>query len=487
MAIMIKRADCKLEWVKPEYSLDLQQDLENLSEELKVHSQNLFRAIQETGLPAFKEASSPEQEAIWLLEVAAEIEHALLVEYLYSAYSIDSNPSPALFRKTLTNIAVQEMGHLITVQNLLLSIGGNVYFERQDESPQSSLDPFPFKLEPFSKAVLAKYILAEMPSIEDLPNAEKAEIEQIRNEHQLDIGMQINRVGALYLKLYWLFQSSDEPEGPWKIPKDIIPIDQRERHIASLDSASARIDFQTDDSEWLAGVPGLQIDLVDNRANALKAIFRISAQGEGFQGSIDSHFERFRDLYRQYDSAPPTIRDVPTNPFVSATPDLDPEQERNRISHPIAKILVELADVRYKKMLLHFIQAFSYSKTGANNELRADLIKWSLDEMTSGIRVLSRAIQDLPRISSTDTVSPTKAALAFTIPREVFPTSNDEQWKLLAQLLDRSQELRSELASLPDVEPRLTVLIDTAALTDDDDKRLVIAAQTADSTDLPII
>jgi rubrerythrin len=482
---MIKRTDCKLKWIKPEYSPDLQQDLESLPEELEFHSQNLFRAIQETGLPTFVEASSPEQEAIWLLEVAAEIEHALLVEYLYSAYSIDSNPSNALFRGTLTNIAVQEMGHLITVQNLLLSIGGNVYFERQDESPQPSLDPFPFKIEPLSKAVLAKYVLAEMPLIDDLPDADKAEIEQIRNEHQLDIGMQINRVGALYLKLYWLFQSSDDPEGPWEIPKGIIPIEQRGKHIVSLDSASARIDFQTDDSEWLGSAGGLQIVLVDNRANALNAIFRISAQGEGFEGSIDSHFERFRDLYRQYDSAPPTIRDVPTNPFVSAAPDLDPKQERNRISHPIAKILVELADVRYKKMLLHFIQAFSYSKAGSNSDLRRDLIEWSLGEMTSGIRRLSQAIQDLPRVSTTDTVSPIKAALAFSIPRDVFPTSSDEQWKLLTQLLDRSQELRNEIAALPNVDLILQAL-DTRVLANDDDKRLVIAAQAADSTNSPI-
>jgi len=481
---MIKRTECKLKWVKPESFLELQRSLDNQPGVRKTHSQNLFRAIQETGLPTFTEASSPEQEAIWLLEVAAEIEHALLVEYLYSAYSIAS-PRTALFRSALTNIAVQEMGHLITVQNLLLSIGSNVYFERQDESPQSSLDPFPFKLEPFSKAVLAKYVLTEMPLIEDLPDAEKAEIEQIRNEHQLDIGMQINRVGALYLKLYWLFQSSDDPEGSWEIPKDIIPVEQRGKHIVSLNSASARIDFQSDDSEWLASVGGLQIDLVDNRANALNSIFRISAQGEGFEGSIDSHFERFRDLYRQYDSASPTIRDVPTNPFVSATPDLDPEREQNRISHPIAKVLVELADIRYKKMLLHFTQAFSYSRTGSNNDLRADLMQWSLGEMTrGGIRVLSQAIQDLPRNSATDTASPTKAALAFTIPTEVFPTSNDEQWKLLAQLLDRTQELRNELFN---VDPILAGLIDREVIADDDDKRLVIAAQTADSTDSLIV
>ncbi len=99
------------------------------------------------------------------------------------------------------------------------------------------------------------------------------------------------------------------------LPQIIEPI--RGKHIASLDSAFTSIDFQTDDSEWLASIPGLQIDLVSNRSDALNAIFRITAQGEGFTGSIDSHFERFREMYRQYDSALPIIRDVPTNPVLS--------------------------------------------------------------------------------------------------------------------------------------------------------------------------
>ena len=43
------------------------------------------------------------------------------------------------------------------VQNLLLAIGSNVYFERDDQSPQDSLDPFPFTLEPLSKSALGKY------------------------------------------------------------------------------------------------------------------------------------------------------------------------------------------------------------------------------------------------------------------------------------------------------------------------------------------
>ncbi len=474
---MTKRTNYKLEWVKSNV-------LPSPPKGIDIPSHKLLQTIQETGLPTFKEASSPEEEAIWLLEVAAEIEHALLVEYLYSAYSIETDTGN--FQSDLTNIAVQEMGHLITVQNLLLAIGGNVYFERQDESPQDSLDPFPFKLEPFSKSVLAKYVLAEMPLIDDLQDEEKAEIEQIRNEHQL-VEMQINRVGALYLKLYWLFQSSDEPEGPWQLSKDIIPADLLGKHINSLDAVAASIDFQTDSSEWVASVPGLQIDLVSNRDDALEAIYRISAQGEGFAGPIDSHFERFRELYRQYDSASLTIRDVPINPFISETPDSDSNRELNRISHPIARILVELADVRYKKMLLHFTQFFSYSKTGPQSNLRQSLIEWSLGEMKKGIRTLSRVVQDLPR-STTNVEGPTQAALLFTIPRQVFPTSNDQQWQLLTQLLDKSQELNSELNSELDNLPDnpVTVPIDISVrrvLSDDDDKRQIIAEQTTNSTD----
>ncbi len=75
-------------------------------------------------------------------------------------------------------------------------------------------------------------------------------------------------------------------------------------------------------------------------------------------------------------------------------------------------------------MLLHFVQFFSYSKSGLQSSLRQDLINWALGEMTQGIRILSRAVQNLPRISFTDMVSPTKVALTFTIPHEVFPTNS---------------------------------------------------------------
>ncbi len=64
-------------------------------------------------------------ETIFLLHTAAEIEHPLLVQYLYAMYSLKSadelsDPQQQAFvtawRDTLRQIALEEMGHLVTVQ-----------------------------------------------------------------------------------------------------------------------------------------------------------------------------------------------------------------------------------------------------------------------------------------------------------------------------------------------------------------------------------
>src|SRR4051812_33662643 len=84
------------------------------------------RAILAAGVPSVSDASTPRDDAIGLLQLAAEVEHALLVQYLYAAASIDASAGGdnKVAHNTLTTIAIQEMGHLVAVQNLLLAIGG---------------------------------------------------------------------------------------------------------------------------------------------------------------------------------------------------------------------------------------------------------------------------------------------------------------------------------------------------------------------------
>src|SRR6266403_514296 len=81
---------------------------------------------------------TPRDEVIFLLHTAAEIEHALLVQYLYAAFSFrdpDAQEVPPdrkldlrRCRQEFMEIAEQEMGHLATIQNLLRAIGGPVNF-----------------------------------------------------------------------------------------------------------------------------------------------------------------------------------------------------------------------------------------------------------------------------------------------------------------------------------------------------------------------
>src|SRR5204863_2080786 len=79
-------------------------------------------------LPDLSGFPTPAEKAQFLLHAAAEVEHALLVQYLYAAYSLkkpgdvtDPAQQAALSQwpRSLRGIAKEEMGHLLTVQNLL--------------------------------------------------------------------------------------------------------------------------------------------------------------------------------------------------------------------------------------------------------------------------------------------------------------------------------------------------------------------------------
>src|SRR3712207_1042918 len=74
-----------------------------------------------------RDFADPYLELVRLLREASEIEHALLVQYLYGAYSL--KPAYAVIRgpafpspNTLLGVAIQEMQHLEQV-NRMLRIG----------------------------------------------------------------------------------------------------------------------------------------------------------------------------------------------------------------------------------------------------------------------------------------------------------------------------------------------------------------------------
>jgi hypothetical protein len=102
---------------------------------------------------------------VMLLMSGAEIEHALMVQYLYAAYSINgdqhSEESRAMvesWRASILSVAREEMGHLLTVQNVLVLLGAPLNLGREMMPWDHQFYPFPFSLEPFTIETLQCFV-----------------------------------------------------------------------------------------------------------------------------------------------------------------------------------------------------------------------------------------------------------------------------------------------------------------------------------------
>jgi Ferritin-like len=104
-----------------------------------------------------------------LLKEAAEIEHDLMVQYLYAAFSLKPTyaallGSGAPAADGILDVAIQEMQHLRSVNELLVALRFAPVLTRHDFPEEVDMYPFPFRLEPLSRTSLAKYVYCEAPA-----------------------------------------------------------------------------------------------------------------------------------------------------------------------------------------------------------------------------------------------------------------------------------------------------------------------------------
>jgi len=323
-----------------------------------------------------------------LLQIAAEVEHAFLLQYLYAAYSVNPGvPAAADAAQTLVEVAKQEMAHLATVQNVLAAIGRPVDLSREDFPAHPDQYPFPAALQPVSSRTLAKYVVAEGPPIEAITDPATLALLQ-RATQEADVP-NIHRVGALYAALYWLFQSGDMPEGPWRLESDVVAALVRQfgagHHVTEHDFADANAvaDLAATKDEW-GGDDSMHIDAATPRDRALAALATIAQQGEGPTVSVDvpSHFDVFVGLYRSFPNWPPTaVLDIPTNPHVPASGEPDGP---SLITNALTATWASLLDTRYRALLLHIAIGLS-TRRSVDSTLRASVIGWALAEMLGAI------------------------------------------------------------------------------------------------------
>ncbi|MBV9706370.1 MAG: hypothetical protein JO125_03055, partial [Chloroflexi bacterium] len=133
------------------------------------------------------------EELIYLLSRASELEHGLACLYLFAAYSLKNDVSEGGmseeqaemvrgWRRFLCRVAIEEMGHLAQVSNMLTAIGGAPHFRR----PNFPLPPseFPFgirlSLEPFSQGTIERFVCYEMREAGILSPEEQAPYDAMR-------------------------------------------------------------------------------------------------------------------------------------------------------------------------------------------------------------------------------------------------------------------------------------------------------------------
>jgi hypothetical protein len=352
-------------------------------------SREIVRSVAAVGIPRTSRAKTPKQDVIGLLQLAAEVEHALMVQYLYAAASVHGQtPEGVDASRDIAVVAIQEMGHLVTVQNLLLAIADvnpqipepNHYHHlgRDGLRAKSGLNPIPFVLEPISHSALAKYVTIERPPDIDEP-AQRARVEKLEQEAKESAGTEPHPVWALYAAIYWIFQPSDDfrlqsandPELQLTTQMGFQP----GWHLAPgdyRDPATIK-NFATAANEW-PSAPDIIIDVARNAQEACSAVSQIVAQGEGpahAGETADSHFKRFLNLLDSFESNQLTVKALPRTPLVEGS--LAPEDPNaTLITNQYTTLWGRLFNLRYSILLLSIGHALFLPRSNPDRKVLID-------------------------------------------------------------------------------------------------------------------
>jgi hypothetical protein len=333
------------------------------------------------------------------------------------------------------------MAHLVTVQNLLLSLKtGEVYLNRGSINKNVRTQPLPFQLEPLSERSLGKYVLFEGPAHSLLPRETLEFVKSI--EDSLGSESRVLSVGSIYAALYWLFLENDNPGDDWPFAQgnvaEFIRTYKSGFHLKPSDFTDIDTYRQraAESEEWGVYEEETHVDSASPRDTALGSLRWIMAQGEGPNVIEESHFFRFVGMHKKFlelaEGAP--ILPVPTNPHINNT------GPGTSIRNKVTKLWAQLGEARYQLLVLNIYESLN-SKRATENSQRNLLAKWALCEM----ELVKKIGQILPRMFLVR--SPNKCA-GLVFKEVALPRTQPGRVFCRRLLLNNSDAWISELSKL---------------------------------------
>jgi len=391
------------------------------------------------------------EELIFLLSEASQIEHMVMCQYLFAAFSLKQDASEGLdvtqleavkrWERNISAIAVQEMIHLAIASNLLISIGAVPFFYRPNFPQHARYFPlgFQFVLLPFGEQGLEHFLFLERPEgmvLEDAVDLDLLETSPKRpttpttadDEEVVPEAQDYATVGHLYRGIEQGFRYLVDKYG------------EKQVFIAPPEIQANQQDFG-----WPELIP------VTDLASAIKVIETIVEEGEGARGSWqEAHYGKFLRMkkeYRELKQQDPNFE--PARPVLAAYVRSPSDITGNvvLITDPITADIVNLFNASYE-VLLRLLNRFFVHGGETDDELQT-LCDAAVNAMILVIKPLGQLIATLP-------IGPKAPGKTAGVSFDIYRTSyllphRETAWPILherlVEIVNHCKVLTSELST----------------------------------------
>jgi CDGSH-type Zn-finger protein/truncated hemoglobin YjbI len=376
---------------------------------------------------------------IYMLCEAAELEHGIMCQYLYAAFSLKQGAGEGLtdeqvaavrrWRSRIAHVATQEMLHLALVHNLLSAIGAAPHLTRPNLPQPANYYPAGVQLAllPFGERALEHFMFLERPEGMDLQDADGLRAVGRAQPHLTErdivpLGQDFATVGHLYRS-----------------------IEAGLRHLAEVHGEEwlfvgpPRAQATTEYFGWPELIP------VTDLASAQRAIDEILEQGEGPRGHWrDAHFGQFVEILDEYQQMLAAHPDFdPVRPVVAAN--VRPHErdlEVRLITDPLTARVTDLFNVGYEILLQTLERYFAHTE-------ESDAQLKTLADVTIGLMI--RVLRPLGDLITTLPAGPDYPGRTAGPTFELFYEDDylmphrEAAWALLAERLDEAAGLCLQL------------------------------------------